>query len=64
MLKGDKKIIDGKEALLCPFTDIYLTEGPNDTYSHKGIIAYDIRGINSGVRYEYYAPVTVKCLNV
>lgn len=62
MLKGQKSVRGGIEDFLCPFTDMYITQAPNGSYTHKGTMAVDVRGIESGVRYPYYAPCTVKCI--
>ncbi len=62
MLKGQISVRDGIEDFLCPFTDMYITQGSNSAYSHKGIMANDVRGKEPGVRYPYYAPCTCKCL--
>lgn len=62
MIKGQKSIRGGIEDFLCPFTDMYITQGSMSNGSHKGIYANDVRGAKSGVRYPYYAPCTVKCL--
>lgn len=62
MLKGQKSIRNGIEDFLCPFTDMYISQGSNGAYSHKGIMANDVRGKVSGIRYPYYAPCTCKCL--
>lgn len=62
MLKNQKSVRNSIEDFLCPFTDIYITQGSNGSYSHKGIMANDVRGLQAGVRYPYYAPCTVKCL--
>lgn len=62
MLKGQKSVRGGIEDFLCPFTDVFITQGPNESYSHKGIMAWDVRGAEPGVRYPYYAPATVKCI--
>lgn len=43
-------------------TDMYITQGSNGSYSHKGTMANDIRGTQSGVKYPYYAPCTCKCV--
>ena len=61
MIKGQKSKTNNIENLLCPFTDVYITQGANEG-SHKGTMAVDIRGIESGVRYPYYAPCTVRCI--
>lgn len=62
MYKGQKSVRGGIEDFLCPFTDMYLTCGPNESQTHMGIMAYDVRGVEKGVRYPYYAPVTSKCI--
>ena len=57
----------GYEDILCPFTDMYITQGSgytDGTYSHKGTRAIDVRGAEAGVRYAYYAPVTLKAVKV
>ena len=62
MYKGQKSIRGGIEDFLCPFTDMYITQGSNGSFSHKGIFANDVRGKVAGIRYPYYSPCTVKCL--
>lgn len=62
MKKGQKSVFDGIENFLCPVTDMYITQGANGQYSHKGTMAVDIRGLKAGIQYPYYAPCTVKCL--
>lgn len=62
MIKGQKSIRNGIEDFLCPFTDMYITQGSGGSYSHKGIMANDVRGKQAGVRYPYYAPCTCKCI--
>jgi len=62
MFKGQKSVSDGIENFLCPFTDMYITQGSNNNFSHKGIIANDVRGKEVGIRYPYYAPCTCKCI--
>ena len=64
MKKGQKSSTNGRENFLCPVTDMYITQGAGGNYSHKGTMAVDIRGLESGVRYAYYAPCTCKCLHV
>lgn len=64
MYKGQKSVRGGIEDFLCPFTDMYITQGSNGKYSHRGIMANDIRGKVSGVRYPYYAPCSSKCLKI
>jgi hypothetical protein len=62
MLKNQKSIRGGIEDFLCPFTDMYITQGSGGSYSHKGTMANDIRGTQAGIKYPYYAPCTVKCI--
>lgn len=62
MYKGQKSVRGGIEDFMCPFTDFYLTCGPNESRFHMGIMAIDVRGAESGVRYPYYAPVTSRCV--
>ena len=64
MYKGQKSVRGGIQDFLCPFTDMYITQGSNSAWSHKGIMANDVRGLESGVRYPYYAPCDIKCLKV
>lgn len=52
----------GIQDFLCPFTDMYITQGSNGALSHKGTMANDVRGLQAGVRYPYYAPCDVKCI--
>lgn len=63
MIKGQKSIRDGIEDFLCPFTDMYISQGSGGVYSHRGIMANDVRGAQAGVKYPYYAPCTVKCIS-
>lgn len=62
MIKGQKSVRGGIEDFLCPFTDMYITQGSNGSYSHKGTMANDVRGKKAGYKYPYYAPCTVKCI--
>lgn len=62
MRAGQKSVRGGIEDFLCPFTDMYITQGSNGRYSHQGTCANDVRGASQGVRYDYYAPCTCKCL--
>lgn len=52
----------GIEDFLCCFTSMYITQGSNGEYSHKGTMANDVRGKKAGYKYPYYAPCTVKCI--
>lgn len=62
MQKNQKSVRGGIEDFLCPFTDMYITQGANSNFSHKGIMANDVRGELVGIKYPYYAPCTCKCL--
>ena len=62
MYKGQKSIRGGIEDFLCPFTDMYITQGSNGKYSHRGIMANDVRGRVAGIRYPYYAPCKSICV--
>lgn len=62
MYKGQKSVRGQIEDFLCPFTDMYISQGSNGAYSHKGTMANDVRGAVAGVRYPYYAPCDVKCI--
>ena len=62
MYKGQKASKDGIQYFLCPFTDMYITQGSGGAYSHKGTMANDVRGAEAGVRYPYYAPCDVECI--
>ena len=62
MYKGQKSIRGGIEDFLCPFTDMFITQGSHQYPTHMGIMANDVRGLQPGVEYPYYAPCTCKCL--
>ena len=64
MIKNQKSVRGGIEDFLCPFTDMYITQGSNSNYSHKGIMANDVRGKEVGLRYFIYAPCSMKCVRV
>lgn len=64
VIKGQTSVRDNIQDVLCPFTDWYCIQGSNDSHSHSGSEANDIRGIRVGVRYPYFAPVDVKCVNI
>lgn len=61
MIAKQTSIRDEIEDLLCPFTDIYVTQGSNEG-NHLGTKAIDVRGLNSGIKYPYYAPCNCKCI--
>lgn len=62
MKKGQKASKDGIQYFLCPFTDMYITQGAEGGLSHKGTKANDVRGLKPGVRYPYYSPCDVKLI--
>lgn len=62
MYKGQKSSRGGYQDFLCPFTDMYITQGSNSPFSHRGIMANDVRGRIAGIRYAYYSPCDVKCV--
>lgn len=64
MIRNQKSVRGGIEDFLCPFTDMYVTQGSNNGFSHRGIMANDVRGALAGVRYPYYAPCDVKCVRI
>ena len=64
MQKGQTSVRGGIEDFLCPFTDMFITQGSHMYPTHMGIMANDVRGAESGVRYAYYAPCTVRCMKV
>ena len=64
MIKGQTSVRNGIEDFLCPFTDMYITQGSNGSYSHKGTMANDVRGQVPGIKYPYYAPCKLKCLKI
>ena len=64
MYKGQKSIRGNIEDFLCPFTDMYITQGSRGNFSHRGIFANDVRGKVAGIRYPYYAPCTSRCLKI
>ena len=61
MYKGQKSIRGGIQDFLCPFTDMYITQGSN-MGTHRGTMANDVRGAYAGTRYPYYAPCDCKLI--
>ena len=61
MYKGQKSVRGGIQDFLCPFMDMYITQGSN-MGTHKGTQANDVRGANAGVKYPYYAPCDCKLI--
>lgn len=64
MKKNDKSVRAGIEDFLCPFEDMYITQGSNGKFSHQGTMANDVRGRESGVRYLIYAPCDMVCKKI
>ena len=67
MKKGQTSVRGGIQDILCPFTDMYITQGSGYSdggQTHKGTRAIDVRGKEPGIKYPYYAPVTVKAVKV
>lgn len=64
MKKGQKSVMANYQNILCPFTYMYVTQNANGNFSHQKSTALDIRGEKVGVKYSYYAPVKVKCVNI
>lgn len=62
MYKDQKSVRGGIQDFLCPFTDMFITQGSGGAYSHKGTMANDVRGSEPGVRYPYYAPCDCECI--
>jgi hypothetical protein len=60
-LKNQTSRRDGIQDFLCPFTDMYITQGSN-MGTHRGTMANDVRGAYSGVKYPYYAPCDCKLI--
>ena len=42
--------------------DMFITQGAGGSYSHAGTKANDVRGLEPGVRYPYYAPCDVQLI--
>ena len=61
MYKGQKSVRGGMQDFLCPFTDMYITQGSN-MGTHRGTMANDVRGAYAGVKYPYYAPCDCKLI--
>ena len=61
MQKGQKSRRGGIQDFLCPFTDMYITQGSN-MGTHRGTMANDVRGAYAGVKYPYYAPCDCKLI--
>lgn len=64
MRKNDTSVINGIQNFLCPFEDMYITQGADGELSHKGTKANDVRGKEVGKRYYIYAPCDIVCLHL
>lgn len=64
MLMGQTSTRNNIQDVLCPFMDWYCTQGANSLFSHRGSEANDIRGLKPGIKYPYFAPCDVKCVNI
>ena len=67
MKKGQISKRGGIQDILCPFTDMVITQGSgyaDGNFSHQGTRAVDIRGKNLGVKDAYYAPFDCKAVFV
>lgn len=61
MYKGQKSVRGGIQDFLCPFTNMYITQGSN-MGTHRGTMANDVRGAYAGVKHPYYAPCDCKLI--
>ena len=61
MVRGQKASLNGIELFLCPFENLYITCGPNESKFHKGVMAWDVSGTQAQ---SYFAPATSKCLKL
>lgn len=61
MQKNQTSKRGGVQDFLCPFTDMYITQGSN-MGTHRGTMANDVRGAYAGVKYPYYAPCDCKLI--
>ena len=67
MKKGQTSVRNKIQDILCPFTDIIITQGSgmlDGQYSHKGTRAIDVIGKVAGEKYPYYAPFKCKAVYV
>lgn len=64
MRKGQTSIRNGIQDLLCPFDKLYITQGSNGGYSHRGSTAIDTTSGVVGEKRAYYAPCDLKCVAV
>ena len=66
MKKGQTSVRGGYEDILCPFTNLSISQGSGymgGTYSHQGLRAIDVVN-GDGSRASYYAPFDCKAVNI
>lgn len=59
MKKGQTSVRNGIQDFLCPFENMYITQGSNYG-THAGTMANDVRGSKAGAKEPYYAPCDCK----
>lgn len=64
MKKNDKSTRGGFQDFLCPFTDMYITQGSDGWFSHRGTMANDVRGSEIGKKDDIYASCDCVCIKV
>lgn len=67
MKKNQTSKRGGIQDILCPFTDMCITQGSgyaDGNFSHKGTRAVDVRGKTAGVKEPYYAPFDCKAVAI
>lgn len=67
MKKGQTSKRANIQDILCPFTDMVITQGSgyaDGNFSHQGTRAVDVRGAEAGIKYPYYAPFDCVCVAV
>lgn len=58
MRPGQTSVTNGIENYLCPFTNMYISQGAGGSYSHAGTMANDVTNGN-GAKAPYYAGCTL-----
>ena len=61
MKKGQTSVRNGIQDFLCPFENMYITQGSNYG-THAGTMANDVRGSKAGAKEPYYAPCDCKLI--
>lgn len=63
MKQNQTSIRGGIEDFLCPFSNMFVTQGAQGSLSHAGTMANDVNHFNGNTaRVAYYAPCKVKCI--